>query len=97
MEDPRVNIAASYPENFLYMPWAMPLLFPRKASNRKCVDKQSGSRATYYRRLMCITAIPFVTLQLSHQQGELEKAVAQSSLGPKATPVGCSANLACAG
>lgn len=96
MKDPRVSIAASHPENFLYTPWAM-ALFPQKACNRKYMDKQSGSRPTYYRRVMCITTIPFVTLQLIHQQGGLEEAVAQSSLRPKATPVGCSTDLAYAG
>jgi len=73
MENPRVSIAASHAENFLYTPWAV---FPQKACNRKCADKQSGSRAMYYRRVTCITAVPFVTLQLSQQRGGLEEAVA---------------------
>lgn len=87
MEDSRVSTAASLPENFLHMPWAIALLFPWKACNTKRVDKPR-SRATSYRRVTSITAIPFVTLQLRQQQRGLEEALAQSSPRPKAKPRG---------
>lgn len=83
---------ASLPEKFLSMPWAMALLFPWKMCNRKWTDK-AGSRATYYRKVTCTTALPFVTLQHRHICNEgWKKLLLTAPSGQKQRPVGCSTN-----